>query len=194
MVLAGQKVVLREKRISDAENDYAWRCDTDLARLDAVLPLSMSYREYVGYYADELQHASRQRRRFAIDSLDDGKHIGNCMYYDIDDDRKQTELGIIIGDRGYWGKGYGSDAVTALVRHVFNDTGVDRIFLNTLEWNVRAQRCFQKCGFVVCGRATKRGNDFLVMELHRRWTDSIEADSAATLKGDDSKTSLPYVT
>jgi hypothetical protein len=33
-----------------------------------------------------------------------------------------------------------------------------------------------------------------VMELHRRWTDSIEADSAATLKGDDSKTSLPYVT
>jgi RimJ/RimL family protein N-acetyltransferase len=193
-VLTGQKVILREKRITDAEKDYAWRCDPDLARLDAVSPLSMSYREYVGYYAEELQYASRQRRRFAIDSIEDGSHIGNCMYYDIDEDRKQTELGIMIGDRSYWGKGYGTDAVTTLVRHVFNDTCVDRIYLNTLEWNIRAQRCFRKCGFIACGRTTRRGNDFLIMELHRSWMDSVEADSAITPNGDDSETSLPRVT
>ena len=192
-MLTGQKVILREKQISDAGNDYAWRCDPDLARLDAVSPLSMSYREYVGYYADELQYASRQRRRFAIDCIEDGKHIGNCMYYDIDEDRKQTELGIMIGDRSYWGKGFGTDAVATLVRHVFNDTGVDRIYLNTLEWNVRAQRCFRKCGFIACGQTTKRGNDFLVMELHRSWMDSIEANSAAMPRGDNGETSLPYV-
>ena len=177
MVLEGQKVVLREKRITDAENDYAWRCDRDLARLDAASPIKPSYREYVAYYADELRFPSRRRHRFAIESLD-GKHIGNCMYYDIDEQRRQAELGIMIGDRHYWGKGYGTDAVNTLVNHIFTETNIDRIYLNTLEWNVRAQLCFQKCKFIPCGRVTKNGNDFIVMELHRSWLQAPQHKNA----------------
>jgi len=193
-VLTGQKVVLREKRISDAANDYAWRCDADLTRLDAVSPITMSYREYMAYYADELQSTNRKRRRFAIDSLDDGKHIGNCMYYDIDKGRRQAELGIMIGEREYWGKGYGTDAVTTLVCHIFKETNIDRIYLNTLEWNVRAQRCFEKCGFIACGRVTRRGNDFMVMELHRSWLKSIEDNGTPTPQSADNKACLPPTT
>lgn len=176
MELTGQKVVLREKRLSDAENDYAWRCDRDLARMDAASPVKPSYREYLACYADELRFPSKRRRRFAIDSLD-GKHIGNCMYYDIDEERRQAELGIMIGDREYWGKGYGTDAVNALVHHIFSETKIDRVYLNTLEWNLRAQLCFQKCRFIPCGRISKNGNDFIVMELHRRWLESSEASA-----------------
>lgn len=193
-MLTGQKVVLREKRISDAANDYAWRCDADLTRLDAVSPITMSYREYMAYYADELQSTNRKRRRFAIDSLDDGKHIGNCMYYDIDKGRRQAELGIMIGEREYWGKGYGTDAVTTLVCHIFKETNIDRIYLNTLEWNVRAQRCFEKCGFIACGRVTRRGNDFMVMELHRSWLKSIEDNGTPTPQSADNKACLPPTT
>ena len=91
------------------------------------------------------------------------------MCYDIDRDRKQAELGVMIGDREYWDKGYGADAVTTLVCHIFEETSIERIYLNTLERNVRAQRCFQKCGFIACGRVSKRRNDFLTMELHRSW-------------------------
>ena len=171
--MKGKRVVLREKTVTDAAKDYAWRCDPDLCCLDAVPPLKMPYSEYVGYYTDELQNSSRRRRRFAIDSID-GKHIGNCMYYDIDWDRKQAELGIMIGDREYWGQGFGTDAVNILVRHIFNDTDVNRIYLKTLEWNIRAQRCFQRCGFIACGKTTRHGNDFMIMELHRSWLKPVE--------------------
>ena len=193
-MLIGQKVVLREKRISDAATDYAWRCDADLARLDAVLPITMPYREFMAYCADELQSTNRWRRRFAIDSLDASKHIGNCMLYDIDEHRRQEALGIMIGEREYWGKGYGTDAVTTLVSHIFKETNIDRIYLNTLEWNVRAQRCFRKCGFIACGRVIKRGNDFIVMELHRSWLKSIEDNATLTPQSADNKTYLPPTT
>jgi len=178
-VLIGQKVVLRDKSIDDAENDYAWRCDSGLCLLDAVTALDMPYGEYVGYYADELRYPSKRRCRFAIDTLDEGRHVGNIMYYDIDRDSRQAELGIMIGDREYWGLGYGADAVATLVRHIFDDTNIDRVHLKTLEWNLRAQQCFRKCGFVACGRTTRHGHDFLVMELHRRRVEEARGDARA---------------
>ena len=116
------------------------------------------------------------------------------MYYDIDWDRRQAELGIMIGDRAYWGQGCGADAVKTLVRHIFNDTSVDRIYLKTLEWNIRAQRCFKKCGFIYCGQITKQGNDFLIMELHRSWMKRIEDKTSAAPQSNNGKASLPHTT
>jgi len=175
-LLTGEKVVLREKRIDDADNDYTWRADNELARYDGVPPLRLSYREFMLYYGEELRDGSKTKRWFAIDDID-GRHIGNCMYYEVDDDRRQAKLGIIIGEREYWGRGYGTDAVNTLVSHIFEKTKLDRIYLDTLEWNVRAQRCFEKCGFIPCGHTTRRGNDFLVMELHRSWLKPEEAEA-----------------
>jgi RimJ/RimL family protein N-acetyltransferase len=185
-VIKGQKAVLREKRASDADNDYAWRCDPELSRYDATVPLKLSFREYMLYYTEQLQNPKEGRRWFAIDSLE-GKHIGNCMYYDVDESRKHAKIGIIIGEREYWGKGYGADALNSLVSYIFAETDLDRVYLDTLDWNKRAQRCFQKCGFVVCGRLSKKGSNFVIMELHRSWLkpDKGEPHSANSSKFHD---------
>lgn len=167
-MINGEKVALREKSLSDAPNDYEWRCDPELARLDGVLPAVISFPEFMKSYEQELLYPSRHRRRFAIDTLE-GKHIGNCMYYDVDDERAEAELGIMIGHRDYWDKGYGTDAVTTLVNHIFSETSMERIYLHTLDLNLRAQRCFHKCGFVPCGSLKRHGGDFVVMELRRIW-------------------------
>jgi RimJ/RimL family protein N-acetyltransferase len=116
------------------------------------------------------------------------------MYYDIDWDKRQAELGIMIGERHYWGQGYGADAVATLVRHIFADTKIDRIYLKTLEWNVRAQRCFRKCGFLDCGRTNRQGNDFVIMELHRSWMKSAVDDAPTKKQGSERRTSLPHTT
>ena len=104
--------------------------------------------------------------RFAIET-EEGKHIGNCMYYNIDGNRGDAELGIIIGDRHYWDKGYGADAVATLVSRVFEEPKLEKIYLHTLEWNIRAQRCFQKCGFTICGHTIRSGHHFMIMELRK---------------------------
>ena len=165
--MKGEKVLLRDKRWEDATNDYAWRSDEELARLDAAAPLKIPYTEYVFEHATELNTPSQRRSRFAIEDLN-GKHIGNCMYYDIDRKKGQAELGIMIGDRDYWEQGYGTDAITVLVNHIFTTTQFKRVYLKTLDWNTRAQRCFARCGFVPYGRANKRGRSFILMELTRQ--------------------------
>jgi len=179
-VLKGRKVVLRGKRLEDAANDYAWRCDDELARLDAALPLGTSFTSYLADYADELGCPSPRKCRFAIDSLE-GKHIGNLMYYDIDEVTKEAELGIMIGDRDYWDQGDGTDAITTLLDHIFNTTRLERIYLHTLNWNIRAQRCFKKCGFVPCGRVRRYGGTFIRMEIYRSWWQRLKTEpSSAT--------------
>lgn len=163
----GRLIRLREKQVDDAPRDYEWRRDPELCRYDAVTPIRLSYDDYVADYRYDMLRPSRLRMRFAIETLA-GRHIGNCSCYDIDEGRRQAELGIMIGDKDYWSQGYGTDVVETLLAHVFATTNLDRIYLYTLEWNDRAQACFRKAGFREYGRVTEAGHQFVVMDIWRR--------------------------
>jgi RimJ/RimL family protein N-acetyltransferase len=62
-----------------------------------------------------------------------------------------------------------------LVSHVFHDLKLERVYLDTLEWNVRAQRCFQKCGFLVNGHVNNKGHNFVIMELYKSWLEPTQS-------------------
>ena len=166
-IIDGTKVVLRQKRIEDAFHDYQWRIDPELSKLDATFPLRIRYKEFVRFSLDEIEYPSKRSRRLAIDTKD-GVHIGNCMYYDLDERRGQTELGIMIGDRDYWDGGYGTDAVVTLVGHIFKTiSSINKVFLHTLEWNSRARKSFAKAGFVEVREVKRDGQNFVLMETVR---------------------------
>lgn len=166
-MIIGSKVKLRDKRLSDARNDYRWQTNPELARRDAMPLLTTSFPKYLLDYTDVLRQPIPNRNAFAIETFD-GKHIGNCVYYNINETRNEAELGVMIGERDYWGQGYGTDAVAALVNHIFLETNIRRIHLKTLDWNQRAHKCFQKCGFISCGHLNRGGYKFVLMELHRQ--------------------------
>ena len=165
-IAQGALVRLRRKRLDDARQDYAWRADAELARFDAARPLSTPYNEFLMMFTDELRFPSPFRRMLAIEDCD-GRHIGNLMYYNIDERHREAELGITIGAKEYWSGGYGTDAVITMLRYIWNHTSLARVYLNTLSWNHRAQRCFQKAGFRRIGRAARNGHEFEVMEVRR---------------------------
>lgn len=162
----GKKVALRDKTLNDARDDFNWQSDPELARFDAAPVLKMDFYSFLSDYTDELKMAfdSLVRRSFGIDTLDGGKHIGNIGYYGIDTVRGDAELGIMIGNRDYWGKGYGSDAVNTLIDYIARNTALKRIYLKTLEWNIRAQKSFAKCGFKSYGTLERDGYHFILME------------------------------
>ena len=184
VLVRGEKIVLREKDIDDAQDDYAWRVDEELARLDATRPLNMSYNDFLRYSKEEMNYPSPRSKRLAIDTLD-GKHIGNCMYYDIDLRQGEAELGIMIGDREYWGKGYGTDSVNSLLDHIFTTTPITRVYLHTLEWNNRARNSFIKSGFREVKPVRRNGFDFIYMEIWRsEWEHrSLSAQQNASTDG-----------
>jgi RimJ/RimL family protein N-acetyltransferase len=163
--LNGSKIILRPKQIYDAADDYEWRKDSELCTLDAAQPITHSFEEYLKY-ASGLPSCSRWSCHFAIATLD-GKHIGNCSYFDIDTVSREAEIGIMIGDKDYWDRGYGTDTISTALHYIFSQTNLNRIYLKTLEWNIRAQKCFQKCGFKSCGRLSRDGYSFLLMETRR---------------------------
>jgi RimJ/RimL family protein N-acetyltransferase len=162
----GSKVKLREKKLSDVRNDYKWQSDPELARLDAAPVLIMSFSIYLLDYATALHQSNSSKFPLAVETLD-GKHIGNCTCYDMDEKKGEAQLGIMIGNRDYWDKGYGADTVNTMVDYVFQTTHLQRLYLKTLDWNQRAQRCFAKCGFTPCGHLKRNSYSFVIMELKR---------------------------
>ena len=167
-VARGARVLLREKRLGDAPNDYRWRTVPELSRYDAARPLALTFQEYLALCREELLYPSPHRRSLAIED-ETGRHIGNVMYYNIDAVRQEAELGITIGERDCWGRGYGTEAVRLLVEHLLGGMGVRRVHLKTLAWNRRAHRCFEKAGFAECGRVQRGGHSFILMEFRREW-------------------------
>ena len=160
------KVILRPKRIEDAEDDYAWRLDAELAELDASSPIRQSFDEFLRYYKDDLNRQSPSSIKFAIDDLS-GNHIGNVMCYDINLNFGEAELGVMIGKREYWDKSFGYHTLAGLIDHIFTTREIRLLYLHTLDWNFRAQRSFQKCGFIPKRTIHRSGRDFIRMELGR---------------------------
>ncbi len=165
-MITGNKVRIRSKRLSDAHNDYKWQTDPELAQLDATTTLNVSFAEYMMDFVYLLRHPPATSYHFAIETLE-GIHIGSCTYYNIDPDKGEAELGIMLGERDYWCKGYGTDAVNTLLDHIFQQTDLNRIYLKTLDWNARAQVSFKKCGFIPCEKFIRDGYNFLQMEMTR---------------------------
>jgi RimJ/RimL family protein N-acetyltransferase len=165
-VIKGKKIRLREKKLSDVRNDYRWQTDPELAKLDAAPTLDMSFSIYLLDYSTVMNHHDRHRYPLAIDALE-GRHIGNCTCYDIDPRKGEAQIGIMIGDKDYWDKGYGVDAINTLIDHVYKTSGLNRLYLKTLDWNKRAQQCFIKCGFTPCGSLKRDDYNFILMELKR---------------------------
>ena len=78
----------------------------------------------------------------------DGKPIGELGLLNINLVQRRAELGISVGEKEYWGRGYGTDAIHTLLRHAFAEMGLRRVGLITDEDNGRGIRCYEKCGFV----------------------------------------------
>jgi len=181
-MIIGSKIILRNKKLADAPDDYAWRADPELAHLDAAPLPTITFPEYLSDYTSQLHYPPSTRNQFAIDTPD-GKHIGNCVYYGINKKKGEAELGIVIGNRDYWDKGYGTDTITTLVSHIFHRTNLKRVYLKTLDSNPRAQKCFQRCGFIPYRRQTRDGYSFVLMEIYRKhWENNKQRPEARKMR------------
>ncbi len=112
------------------------------------------------------------RTTFGIYDEDDA-YIGTIELYDVRG--SSATLGIIIGEHSHWGRGYGPEAIHALLGYAFQELGLDHIRLNTFGDNARAQAAFRKVGFREVTRSRIAGGRIDVhMELHRgAWLEQV---------------------
>jgi RimJ/RimL family protein N-acetyltransferase len=166
IIARGRKTTIRRKRLTDAADEYRWRSDPELAQFDASRPVQVPFDNYFRNWSFDYRFTDMGGRSFAIED-ENGRHIGNVMYYNIDQARAEAEIGISIGERDYWSHGYGTDAIIALTQALLSRGEFLRLYLHTLDWNIRAQRAFQKAGFTPCGTSWRDARTFVVMEIWR---------------------------
>ena len=78
----------------------------------------------------------------------DGTPIGNLGLFGIDETHGRGTLGIAVGEKEDWSRGYGTEAIRLVVGYAFGEMGLRRVELNTDEDNARGIRCYEKSGFV----------------------------------------------
>ena len=147
-VLIGSKVSLRPGVDSDLYLLSKWYNNTELNKLAGWSDSKVS--------ADKLRY--NMSRSFGYDPMnlmidnEEGTPIGTIQLYDFNEQDKCCKLGIRIGDKDYWGKSYGEDAVKTLLEYAFMKIDIYRVTLKVYEYNERAVKCYLKCGFQYEGR------------------------------------------
>jgi RimJ/RimL family protein N-acetyltransferase len=136
--------------MGDLERDHAWINDQEVIRhLVARYPISLVEEER--WLSGRPQSGFSNGVRLAIDTLDE-RHIGNIDFVPANPDDRCAALGIMIGDKDFWSRGYGTDAMLTLLRFGFEQMNLNRVWLHVFEGNERAIACYRKCGLQVEGR------------------------------------------
>ncbi|MBI3511412.1 MAG: GNAT family N-acetyltransferase [Bacteroidetes bacterium] len=97
-----------------------------------------------------LDHVSKSKSdvMFAIIDKEKKKHIGNIKLGNINWVHRNGELGILIGDKNSWGKGFGKDACVLLVKYAFEKLNLHKVWLTVFSNNETAVELYKKLGFV----------------------------------------------
>lgn len=99
--------------------------------------------------------------------------IGGCSLFEIDSRNQHCHIGIFIGDKNYWSKGFGSEAMRLLIDYAFKTLNMRKVCLTVFSHNPRAERCYDKIGFKEIGRRYEhryidgQWRDEILMELFR---------------------------
>ncbi|MDX3097924.1 GNAT family protein [Streptomyces sp. ME19-03-3] len=154
-MIEGTSVRLRALRPCDAEHHLRWRNDPEVvhwaAAGDPCFGPVTAEAVQLGFDT-MLRLSSRESAVFTVEDLADGRVIGMADYRDLDPYAQVATLGVTIGEREFWGRGHGSDALRLLVGHLFGAYGLSRLELDTWSGNERAVRAFTQLGFHEEGR------------------------------------------
>ena len=144
--ISGGKTVVRKLERRDLEKSMTWLKDPSVNKFLShdFNNLTVGQEEaWYGFLQD-----SKNDLVLAVLDKNDSKHIGNCALHKIDLVESTCEIGIVIGEKKYWNRGFGSDAIKSVVRFAFKSLNLSKILLNVYSYNKRAIKSYKKCGFV----------------------------------------------
>ena len=152
LVLKADKIYLRPITLNDVNATYlSWLHDNEVMQGIATS----------GYTLDNLKAYVEERLLnpkvafFAICSCDTNEHIGNIKIDFHDSKANVSELGLLIGNKNYWGKGVGYEACKLAIMFGFNTMDLRKLYLAVYENNLNAKKLYEKIGFKLEGTLRK---------------------------------------
>ncbi|MBN4074376.1 MAG: RimJ/RimL family protein N-acetyltransferase [Alkaliphilus sp.] len=141
-----ERVRLREYKKEDMEQAQKYVNDPEVKSfLHPGIPYLYTFEDQKKWFEDN--SATKDIYSFAIETVADNKYIGGCGVNSIDWKNSVAGVGIFIGDKNYWNKGYGTEVMRLLVGFIFNEMNINKVNLNVFSFNERAIKSYVKCGF-----------------------------------------------
>lgn len=164
--VVGKRIYLSPRSPDDAEIFTKWLNDFEVTDYISKSPKIITFE-------GEKEFLEKQRSNsadFAIVTLNNDNIIGTISLENVNSISKAAELGIFIGEKDYLSKGYGAEAIMLVLDYGFNYLNLNSIRLQVLEFNQRAMKCYNKCGFIETGRIRK------IEYLNGKYYDAILMD------------------
>lgn len=151
-LLAGERISFTSLRLENIYRHFEWNNDRELNSLDSELPYEEeSFGDFKNRFEKLIVSTDPTSVDFEIHAEDDTL-IGVAYVSEISHHHRRCNAGITIGDRSYWGKGYGRDALNTLLEYCFDDLNMHRVSTATYEYNEAWTRLVQWAGFEFEGR------------------------------------------
>lgn len=152
-MLSGRLVHLRALEMGDLERCLGWINDPEVTRyLGSAARYPISRADEEAWLSQAVHKTRPPEIVLAIDTLDEERHIGTIALSAIDGADRKASLGIMIGEKDCWSRGFGTDAILTLLRFAFGELNLNRVWLEVHEDNQRGIACYRKCGFIEEGR------------------------------------------
>lgn len=144
--IIGENIYLSPINMDDYETYTEWINDLEIS-----INLGNAHQIFNLDKEKEITEQLAENNFAIIDKAGD-KLIGNCGIFDIDKINKHGELGILIGEKNYWDKGIGKEAIRLILDYGFNLLNLHNIMLKVYSFNKRGINCYKNVGFKEIGR------------------------------------------
>jgi RimJ/RimL family protein N-acetyltransferase len=152
-MLTGSLIRLRAVEMDDLDRYLAWINDAEVVQYIATAaPHPVSRVQEEEWIRQAVTHTRPPEITYAIETLEDARHIGSVSLHRVAHPARHSVLGIMIGDKTCWDRGFGTDAVMTMLRYAFEELNLNRVWLEVHDFNLRAIACYRKCGFIEEGR------------------------------------------
>jgi len=142
--LVGDRIYLRPIEPEDLPLIQKWINDPEIRILEGeVLPKSMANEKQ---WLENI-YKDKSRVWFVVALKNNDKTIGDGGFLRIDYIWRAADLSIMIGKKGEWSKGYGTEAIRLLLKYGFEFLNFHRISLGVFDFNKRAIHAYEKAGF-----------------------------------------------
>ena len=149
MHIVGKHVVLRAIEHHDLPALHRWSNDPEIQKLLGSSHFPTSMKDQEDWFSTLSCNSLNQR--FAIETKDLGL-IGTANLVSIDWKNRNAFHGMLLGDKGIRGKGYGFDVVMAVMRYAFDELGLARLDGDMIEYNNSSLKLYvEKCGWKIEG-------------------------------------------
>ena len=166
--LIGKKCYLSPLNIEDADRYAEWLSDADIGISLGCYTLQLSLKK-----EEKILEKMIERNDYVFGIIDKENEtlIGNCGLHDVNNIDGRAEFRIFVGDKSYWGKGFGKDATRLILDFGFNILNLHEIYLQVFEYNPAAMKLYEQVGFKKAGafREAKviggRKFDVIIMDI-----------------------------